>query len=87
MSNEVEINACPSCKLRGSTLDWQRFGGCPHGCGYIGEPVDYDLIKGDCTCKKVDVTTMTDKKTELKTILLDENCPQHGYTEWGSGTS
>lgn len=67
-------NACPDCKLRGASVDWQRFGGCPHGCGYIGEPVSYEEVKEDCICEENRLNTIRNPK-----------CPQHGFKDTPSG--
>jgi hypothetical protein len=40
INNSVDAPRCPRCGLRGATPDWQRWGGCPHRCGYTGQPVD-----------------------------------------------
>lgn len=82
----MAANACPECKLRGATVDWQRFGGCPHGYGYIGEPVEYDTVKEDCTCEYKDVGH--EKGLSIHSFELvkkDPNCPQHGFKDMPSG--
>lgn len=82
-----DINACPKCKLRGATIDWQRFGGCPHACGYMGKPMSYEEVKDDCTCSYEDVGLAKGLSIQGFAITKDENCPQHGFKELASGPS